>query len=268
MKHIHPLGRLLKHWRTVRHMSQLDLALHANVSARHVSFIETGRSRPSREMVLQLAGALELPLRESNVLLEAAGFAQVYRQTDLEDPALAQARQALDFILKAHEPYPALVLDRYWNIVMSNPPSMRVLGHFMADPAAITQPPNAVRLTFDPNGLRPFIVDWEPAAAFVIDRVHRDALGGAPDEGTMALLDEVLSYPGVPAEWALPNLDQPPAPLLPVSFERDSVRVDLFTMMTTFGTPQDVTLQELRIESFYPANPESEAALARISGDA
>src|SRR5438093_1346845 len=156
------LGQLIRHWRTRRQLSQLGLAGEAGVSSRHVSFIETGRAKPSREMVLQLARALDVPLRDRNDLLTAAGFAPVYRATELDAPALAQARRALDFVLKAQEPYPALILDRHWNVLKVNEGGARVQAFFL-DPKAVAElgPPNAMRLMFHPHGFRPSIVNWE-----------------------------------------------------------------------------------------------------------
>jgi transcriptional regulator with XRE-family HTH domain len=254
------VGTLLRHWRAARRVSQLDLALDADVSSRHLSFVETGRSQPSREMVLRLAEALQVPLRERNALLLAAGFAPVYRETDLGAPELREARQAVEFILAQQEPYPAVVVDRHWNLLMANQATQRFLGLFLPSPPA--GPPNAMRLMFDPRGLRPFVENWEDVAAHLIERVHRDAAGAPPDGETRALLEELLAYPGVPARWRTPQMDRAPAPFLSIAYRKDGLRLSVFSTITTFGTPQDVTLQELRIECFFPADESTRAALS------
>src|SRR5215470_8189000 len=259
------LGQLIRHWRARRQWSQLDLATEAGVSSRHVSFIETGRAKPSREMVLQLARALDVPLRDRNDLLTAAGFAPVYRATDLEAPALAQARRALDFVLKAQEPYPALILDRHWNVLKVNEGSARVQAFFL-DPKKVAElgPPNAMRLMFHPHGFRPYIVNWEATAASLIQWLHRDAVSGRGDDETRRLLQELLAYPDVPRQWHSLDLDASTAPFLPIEFARDSLRLRYFTTLTSLGTPHDITLQELRIESFFPADEETESASQRL----
>src|SRR4029079_10123950 len=252
-------GPLLRRWRTRRRLSQLDLAVEANVSTRHLSFIETGRASPSREVVLLLAAALGAPLRDRNDLLTSAGFAPVYRAPSLEAPALTQVRRALDFILRQQEPYPALVLDRHWNVLRVNEGSARVQAIFL-DPKAVAElgAPNAMRLMFHPSGFRPYIVNWEATAASLIQWLHRDAVSGRGDDETRRLLDELLSYPDVPRQWRSLDLDASTAPFLPIEFARDGVRLRYFTTLTTLGTPHDITLQELRIESFFPADQATE----------
>jgi transcriptional regulator with XRE-family HTH domain len=265
---ISPIGRLLKHWREVRRLSQLDLAISANISTRHLSFIETGRARPSPEMVLQLARVLDVPLREQNAMLEAAGYAHRFRAATLEDPAVAGARRALEFLMKAYEPNPALVVDRHWNLVMGNEALRRLMGAFLPPEALASGEANVLRLLFHPGGMRPYVANWEEFAEHVLERVQREALGGVPDDDLQALIDEVLALPGVPAHWHRPDLERPPAPLLTMQLRKGDVSLRLFSMITSFGTAQDVTLQELRIEAFYPADPASEAALARLARDA
>jgi len=263
------LGQLIRHWRTRRQLSQLDLAGEAGVSSRHVSFIETGRAKPSREMVLQLARALDVPLRDRNDLLTAAGFAPVYRATELDAPALAQARRALDFVLKAQEPYPALVLDRHWNVLKVNEGSARVQAAFLdANEVSALGPPNAMRLMFHPSAFRPWIVNWEPTAASLIQWLHRDVASGFADAQTRALLEELLSYPDVPRQWRALDLDASPAPFLPIEFRKDDLTLRYFTTLTTLGTPHDITLQELRVESFFPADEATETASRHLAGAA
>jgi len=171
-------GRLLREWRARRRVSQLDLAMEAGVSSRHVSFVETGRSQPGREMVLMLARVLDVPLRDRNELLMAAGYAPLYRATDLDAPALEQARRALDFMLRQQEPYPAIVVDRAWNLLKANGGAVRLVEAF-ADPEAASEwGGNAMRLMFHPRGFRPYIVNWEAMAAALIQWLHRDVLSG------------------------------------------------------------------------------------------
>ena len=262
--------RLLRQWRAQRGLSQLDLSGEAGISARHLSFVETGRAQPSREMVLLLSRALDVPLRDRNELLIAAGYAPIYRQTDLAAPAMAQVRRALDFILRQQEPYPALVLDRHWDVLAVNEGCARVQAHFL-DPAAVAGlgAPNAMRLMFHPHAFRPFIVNWEATAASLIQWLHRDAVSGTGDARTRALLDELLSYPDVPRQWRRLDLDVSTAPFLPIELSRGDVTLRYFTTLTSLGTPHDITLQELRIESFFPADAPTEKAthqLAEASG--
>ena len=190
-----PVGRLLKQWRERRRMSQLGLAVEAEISTRHLSFLETGRTQPSRDMLLLLSRVLEVPLRSRNELLTAAGYAPVYRETGLDTPEMAQVKQALGFMLRQQEPCPAMVLDRHWNILMTNEAMGRVMGLFL-DPAATAAlgAPNAMRLSYHPQGLRPYIVNWDATAAAFIQWLHRD-LRRTGDAETRRLLDELLSYP-------------------------------------------------------------------------
>ena len=259
-------GPLLRQWRARRRMSQLDLAAEAEISSRHLSFIETGRAGPSREMVGLLAQVLDVPLRDRNALLTAAGYAPIYRETRLEAPAMAQARRALDFILRQQEPYPALVLDRHWNVLDVNEGSARVQQAFL-DSAAVAElgPPNAMRLMFHPRAFRPYIVNWEATAASLIQWLHRDALSGFADTETRALLQELLSYPDVPRHWRTLDVEASTAPFLPIEFSKDELSLRYFTTLTSLGTPHDITLQELRIECFFPADEATEAASRRLA---
>jgi transcriptional regulator with XRE-family HTH domain len=259
-------GSLLRQWRGRRRLSQLDLAVEAGVSSRHVSFIETGRAQPSREMVLLLARALDVPLRDRNDLLTTAGYAPIYRATRLDAPALAQARRAIDFILRQQEPYPALVLDRHWNVLEVNQGSARVQARFLDAPAvAALGPPNAMRLMFHPHAFRPWIVNWEATAASLIQWLHRDAVSGHGGAETRRLLEELLAYPDVPRQWHRLDLDASPAPFLPIELAKDGLRLRYFTTLTTLGTPHDITLQELRIESFFPADEATEEASRHLA---
>jgi transcriptional regulator with XRE-family HTH domain len=251
------VGTLLQYWRDVRGMSQLALAIEADVSPRHVSFVETGRAQPSREMVLQLATALEVPLREQNGLLLAAGFAPIFRESHLDAPELRAVRVALDAILAKQEPYPAVVMNRAWDILMTNAAATRFFGHLLDD-APVPSPLNVVRMMFDPVGLRPCVSNWEAVAESLVRRMQREAVGGVPDEATVRLLADVLAYPGVPDRWSRPDPDSPLVPVIPVVFLKHARTYTFFSAVTTLGTPQDVTLQELRIECFFPMDAETD----------
>lgn len=245
-------GVLLRHWRAARRLSQLHLALDADISTRHLSCIETGRAQASREMVLRLAEALQVPLRERNALLLAAGYAPLYRQTNLDAPELEAARRAVEFLIAQLEPNPVLVLDRYWNILRMNDGAKRILALFPGCDSV--KPLNGPRLVFHPQGLRPFIENWEVVAARIIQRVHHEAAGNPSDETLKRFLDELLSYPNVPSRWRMLDLDDAPLPFLTINYRWKNSTIRLFSTLTTLGTPLDVALQELRIESFFPAD--------------
>jgi transcriptional regulator with XRE-family HTH domain len=256
-------GRLLRQWRSQRGMSQLQLAVEAGVSSRHLSFVETGRAQASREMVLLLARVLDVPLRDRNDLLVAAGFAPIYRATALDAPALGQVRRALDLILRQQEPYPAIVLDRHWNILLANAATGRLVEALLEPQVVGELGGNAMRLMFHPSGFRPHIVNWEPTAAALIQWLHRDALSGFGDPETRRLLEEMLAYPGVPSRWRTLDLDVSTAPFLPLEFRKGDLALRYFTTLTSLGTPHDITLQELRIESYFPADEATELASPR-----
>jgi MmyB-like transcription regulator ligand binding domain len=208
-----------------------------------------------------------VPLRERNVLLMAAGYAPLYRETGLNVPEMAQVRKALELILTHQEPYPAVVMDRHWNIVMTNEAASRFFAQLI-DFHAHRRPANVIQLMFDPEGLRPFVANWQAVAEALIHRVHREALGGVPDEETTQLLAEVLSYPGVPKRWqSLDILGEPPMPYLAVQFRKGDLAMNFFSTVTTLGTPQDITLQEMRIECFFPADKETEATARQLLGN-
>ena len=256
------IGSLPLQWRQLRHKSQLTLANEADVSPRHLCFVETGRARPSREMVLILARALEVPLREQNTLLLAAGFAPLYRETTLDAPELAAARKALDAILRHHEPLPAVVMNRHWDILETNAAAERFFALLLDSKSAVE--PNVSRMIFDPEGLRPMIANWEAVAEASIHRVHREAIGGVPDVETLRLLEQALAFPGVPRRFRTPDLETPLSPIVPISFVKGSLRFEYFSTVTTLGTPQDVTLQEIRIECFFPMDEATDKNARRL----
>ncbi|HEX3193882.1 MAG TPA: helix-turn-helix transcriptional regulator [Streptosporangiaceae bacterium] len=249
------VGPLLQHWRKARRLSQLALAAEAAVSIRHLCFVETGRAHPSRTMVLRLAEVLDVPLRERNALLLAAGFAPVYQESRLDAPALAAVRGALEAILAQQEPYPAVVMDRDWDIRHANEAASRFFGFLQTGHAASPPgPANVLRMMFHPDGVRRYVTNWPDVAEALVRRARREAIGGVTDERAQRILHEVLAYPGVPVSLASLDAAAPLPPVVPVRFARGGRQFDFFSTVTTLGTPQDVTLQELRIECFFPAN--------------
>lgn len=259
------VGTLLAYWRKARRMSQLALASAAEISPRHLCFVETGRAKPSRDMVLLLADVLDVPLRSRNALLLAAGFAPVFAESDLDAPELAAVRSALDAILKQQEPYPAVILNRRWDIIGTNQPADRFFGFLMEGQQAI-EPPNVLKLIFHPKRLRPFVANWPAVAETLFRRAHREAVGGVPDESLQKVLDEILTYPGVPQTWRSPDPASSLLPIVPVSFQKAGRSFNFFSTVTTLGTPQDVTVQEIRIECFFPVDDATRRA-ARALGD-
>jgi transcriptional regulator with XRE-family HTH domain len=261
-----PFGQLLAQLRASRGTSQLRLATEAGVSPRHLSFLETGRSQPSREMVLRLCEALDLPLRDRNALLAAAGFASLYRQTRLDAPELEPLRRVLFFLLERIDPFPALLVDRCFRVLHANRGAQRALGRFAsAAPVWRENPLNALRLTLHPDGLRPYLVNFAEVAGVLVARLQRSAAIAASDADLVRLRDELLALPGLPARGVLPDLDAPAHPVLSLHLKRDGLELRLFSTLTSVGTPQDVTLQELHIESFMPADAASEAALRALA---
>jgi transcriptional regulator with XRE-family HTH domain len=262
-----PVGQLIKQWREQRRLSQLSLAVDAEISTRHLSFIETGRAHPSRDMVLLLARALEVPPRGRNDLLTAAGFAPVYRETGLDAPEMTNVRRALDFILRQQEPFPGLVIDGHWNLLMRNEGAARLMGLFLSpeDIAAVGPRPNAMRLFYHPRGMRPYVVNWEASAVALIQWLHLDIARGIGDAETRRLLDELLSYPDVPQKWRTLDLDITPAPFLAVEMRKGDLQIKFFSTLTSLGVPYDITLHELRVECFFPADAATETLLRDLA---
>jgi transcriptional regulator with XRE-family HTH domain len=251
-----PAGVLLRQWRDIRGKTQLDLSFDAGVSQKHISFVESGRSTPSRQMLLDLAQALDVPLRERNALLLAAGYAPLYSDQALDAPIMNSIGKALQRMLRQHEPFPAIVMDRHWNVVMTNDAAPRLFNCFI-DMAARPKPRNLLHLIFDPAGLRPFVANWPETARGLLARVHREALGHVIDDRTKALLAELSQYPGVKPEWRAPSPGYA-MPMIPLTLVKDGVTLNYFSMITTVGTPQTVTAEELRLESMFPADDATE----------
>lgn len=250
----HPLfPALLKYWRGSRGLSQLDLALAADVSARHISFMETGRASPSKAMVLTLGNTLQIPLREQNALLQAAGF-----EPQFHDPGFTASFDGpLGFVMQQmldkHEPYPMTILDWGYDLLRSNQGGSLMLSLFTGsnDPE---QSINIFEMVFDPELARPFIKDWEAIAHTLLCRLHREALLKSHDERLNRLIEKVLRYPDVPKDWRHPDFSQSNEPFLTVNMSKDGLELSFVTMMTAFNAPQNITTEELLIESYFPAN--------------
>jgi transcriptional regulator with XRE-family HTH domain len=253
------VGALLRAWRAKRRLSQLEVGLTAGVSARHLSFIETGRARASAELLAALADVLDMPLRERNALLLAAGFAPRYSETELDAPSMAAMRGAITRVLDAHDPYPGIALDRHWNIVIANAAAQRMVA--AVAPALRAPLQNTFRLGLHPHGLAARTSNFDEWGRYMLRELQRLADGSVDDELT-ALLDEVRGYPNVQALLAAPPRSAPSNPLLvPCVLDIAGQRLSLFTTLATFGSPRDVTLAELTVELFYPADAATEAAL-------
>jgi transcriptional regulator with XRE-family HTH domain len=269
------VGDLLREWRTRRRMSQLVLASEAEISTRHLSFVESGRATPSREMIMHLAERLEVPLRARNALLVAAGYAPLFRERPLSDPQLGAAREAVDRVLKGHEPYPAVAVDRHWTIVAANGALAPLVAP--AAPALLAPPVNALRLSLHPDGIASSIVNWHTWRAHLLARLQRQ-VEASGDATLAALHDELAGYPApAGAEDPTPGEAAPSnAIAVPLRLDTPHGVLSFFSTTTVFGTPVDVTLSELAIEAFFPADPRTADTLhalavtqeAASSGDA
>ncbi|NYH25300.1 helix-turn-helix domain-containing protein [Paraburkholderia bryophila] len=256
------LGVLLRHWRDMRGISQLDLSFNAGVSQRHISFIESGRSVPSRQMLMDIAQTLDIPLRERNTLLLAAGYAPMYSDNAWNAQEMHGVTKALDRMLRQHEPFPAIVMDRYWNVLMTNESAPRFFNCFI-DMAARKEPRNMLHLIFDPEGMRPFVSDWKTVADSLIQRVYRESVGRVVDDKTRELLDALRAYPEVeaklqPGDALKADAASASMPVIPMGFIKDGREMKYFSMVTSVGTPQTIAAQELRIECMFPADDETE----------
>ena len=259
------IGELLRSWRQRRHLSQLDLANLSGVTTRHLSFVETGRSRPSREMVLHLAEHLDVPLRERNDLLLAAGFAPAYRRTELTSPSFDSVREAIDQVLAAHQPFPAIVIDRKWNLVSSNAAAFILVEDI--DPALLEPPVNVLRIAVHPDGLAPRIDNLDRWSEHILTRLHRQAaVTGDPE--LVELADELIGL--LAASEVTPRPEPAESANLvatPMLLESRLGPLALITMIATFGTALDITLAELALETFLPADAETLATLNRYAAE-
>jgi transcriptional regulator with XRE-family HTH domain len=260
-----PVGDLLRDWRSRRALSQADLAFEAGISIRHLSYVETGKAAASRDTISQLAVALGLSLRDRNALLEAGGFARQYGERDLLAPELADARRAIDLLLRRHEPFPAIVTDRRWNVMQANRAATRLMT-LLLGAERMSRPLNHMRMFLAPDELRPFVENWPDVAAALMVRARHEAMAAPLDTALQSTWRELTRLPGVNA----PRFDESeaPGPLCEVRLRKGELGISLVGAVLTLGTPQDVTLQELRVEMFMPADAASEAALvAFASGD-
>jgi transcriptional regulator with XRE-family HTH domain len=248
------VGSLLREWRTRRRVSQLELSSETGVSTRHLSFIETGRAQPSREMVMRLAESLELPLRERNALLLAAGYAPEYAQTPLSAESMRDMRRSLQSLVDAHQPCPALAVDHGWNLVLANDAAFSLVEGLPEE--LLTEPLNVMRITLHPDGMRSRIVNFEGYSAHLVHRLHRQARATG-DLAIRELIREVEAYPGVTRFGAA----YPLAPVLKMRLTPDGPVLSFFTIVSTLGTPYDVTLDEIVIESFFPADADTARAI-------
>lgn len=256
------VGEQLRMWRQRRRLSQLELACEADISPRHVSFLETGRSMPSREMLLRLAERLDIPLRERNPLLLSAGYAPLYSERKLDDPALGQAKKAIELVLAGHEPYPALAVDRHWSLIAANSAVARMLAGVA--PRLLEPPVNVLRLALHPEGLAPRVENFTEWRSHLLSRL-RHQIDATADPVLVELHAELQSYP---VEGTAPpdgHLDEYCGVLVPFKLRTEFGVLSFFGTTTVFGTPLDITLAELAIESFFPAESETAELLAAVA---
>jgi len=254
------LGHLLRHWRKLRGKSQIALSLDTGVSQRHLSFIESGRSAPGKQTLVHIAQVLNVPLKDRNQLLLAAGFAPIYPDDAWNAREMDSVTRALTRVLHHHEPYPAVVMDRYWNVLMTNESAPRFFSSFI-DFGTRPKPRNILHLMFDPAGMRPFIANWPSASRGLIERIHREAVGSFTDEKTRELISALLAYPYADSDVMMADRmeSEPTLPVIPLSFKKDGRVLNYFSMVSTVGTPQTIAAQELRVECMFPMDEMTEA---------
>jgi transcriptional regulator with XRE-family HTH domain len=262
-------GARLGWWRRHRKLSQLELAHNAGISQRHLSFLEVNRTSPSRDMVIRLARTLNLPLRQQNLLLLAAGYAPAWRESALDAPALAMVNSALDFMLAQQEPYPGMVLDRRWNLLRANRGACALIAFLTGTKSWAPDPDAPINLAdalVAPDALRPLLANWSEVVRYFLTGVQADAMEDGTED-TAALLRRLLDYPNVPdpVSYALSETAQ--RPVLPMHFVKGDVSIQLFTTIATLGTPQDVTTQEIRVENFFPVDIATAELFARWAAD-
>ena len=257
-KYFSDFAQALRYWRSKRGHSQLRLSADSRISQRHISFLESGRAQPSRALILKLGTVFDIPLRQRNVMLLAAGFAPAYQERKLSDPELAAVKQALDFMLAQQAPFPALVVDRLWNLQMANGPAVMLIRWLLGVPDGQALPlegANVLRLMLDPAGLRPFIDNRAEVSCDLLQWIQREAMSDGPGSESTALLKELVALAGPEAAAPATHLDARSLPFLTVMIRKDDVTLNLFTSITTMGTPHDVTVHELRIEHFFRPMP-------------
>lgn len=247
-------GAVLKEFRKARRLSQLDLAVEADVSTRHISFLETGRAKPSREMILHLSRMMAIPSKDVNILLASAGFGHHFQATDLNQTLLSPVRAALTFMLEAHDPYPALVVDGRWNILMVNQSQQRLTEYFIEQGARFPATTNMMDLFFDESGYRPFVDNWEQVACFLLQRIYKEHLLSIDRENRNELLERLLTYSGIPSNWQKQDVGDISTPLVQLELTLGGANLTLFSTIATFGTALDITLQDIRIEHYFPGD--------------
>jgi len=252
---------LLRYWRSNRGMSQLDLAGASDVSPKHISFLETGRAQPSREMVLRLGASLGVPLRDQNALLTGAGFAEVFVEVD-PNAFDENIKRALTMMMAHQEPYPLMVMDRHYNLIMANGATRRLLRALLGDRADAET--NMMKLVFSAEGVRPYIAEWDKVARTLLIRLQREALARR-DDTLNALLAELCNLPDVPTGWRSPDLEQPSEPTLSLRFEFGGQQLGFLTTMSVFQAPQNISLEELQIESYFPLDAATQAVCQALA---
>ncbi|CAN5358217.1 helix-turn-helix transcriptional regulator [soil metagenome] len=254
----------LKYWRGRRGLSQLDASLMAGISARHLSFLETGRARPSEDMALRLLTILDVPLRHRNRMMLDAGFKASFPEPAFTamDPAI---RFAIERMLEQQEPYPMTVLNACYDVIDSNQAMKHLLSCFIAERASLTTPLNLFSLLFDPRLARTFVKNWEQVAGAMLLRLHREMLERTEDAGLKQLYEKVLLYPDVPQDWRRPDFSMPSAPTMAVVLEKGDLTLQFFTTTTIFNAPQQVTLDEIRLESYFPLDEQTRVACKKMA---
>ena len=243
---------LLKYWRNARGLSQLDLSLAADVSARHISFLETGRAKPSQEMVLSLAVALQIPMREQNALLQAAGYNPVFSEPGPKEVLSGSMGKVVQFMLLNHDPYPMAIMDWTYNVINLNKSALHLFAHFPPKDMQLLANVNLFEAVFDPEQVRPYIVDWENTARQLLATLHRLALSNSHDNRLRMLLEKVLAYPDVPEAWKRPDFTSNKNSTFTVRLKNGDLELAFLTTVTGFNAPQNITLEEIRIESYIP----------------
>lgn len=261
--HRRDFGQALRTWRTRRHRSQLTLASEAGVSQRHISFLETGKSQPSREMVVHLSSVLDVPLRDRNAMLVSAGYAPVYPERSIDHPDLSDIRTAITAMLEAHNPFPAYVINRHWDLLIANDAAVALLARLPPQTQALAS--NVLKLVLHPDGLRGVSQQWEPVAAATLQRLEREVEEQPMNDDLRSLLDEVSDYPGLPSSTTMAALPVSHNVLIPLTVTAGGMTLSFYTAISTLVAPTDVTLEELRLETLLPADESTRTALTAMA---